>query len=288
MVNATAASTTQEEEEFKMAEPRDPTPPIPKEFALSPASKEDTPPPVEAAEAKHKSALSSGSPVGRSDEMAKLRMELESLQKKHGDMMEDLDDYNTLCERLVDNAEPSARTLAQYIAGMMEKEEQLEDLGRKHSMTLEELVKTKSELAAQQKVNEELKAAAPDDRKLEELQTACACKDEEITKLNAQLEEVAGKTAIAVGSVDASEEDEIIAMAQKELQMMEDLIKEQEEYVTNLEKELGISLTEEEEAIGEAESQTAEKTESVETEPTIAKEIPKDIVGPSDSAAPVK
>lgn len=213
-----------------------------------------------------------------------LQTEVASLKVKLEEATDRADDYDALCNKLVPDEDAGVRTMAEYIGGLLGKEEELEELREEHA-TLQEGHKTFKEehgalqkehktlqeehaaLQGEHKVLQEqhsilekafedqkqaytlLQTSAPgeidtaklaeEQEKIIELQNTLVERDDEIGKLRDKLE-TAEATAAAAPEIPAQgEEDEIIAMAEKELQLMEDLIKEQEQYINDLEKELG-------------------------------------------------
>ncbi|PJF17481.1 hypothetical protein PSACC_02704 [Paramicrosporidium saccamoebae] len=192
-----------------------------------------------------------------------LQAEASTLKEKLEEATERADNYDALCRKLVSDQDPDVRAMAEYIGGLLGKEEDLEELQEEHETVKKELESVKKELEEQKTAYSELLATANtgerDPATLEEergeiakLQDTLISRDEEIDNLKTKLRE-ANETAesrIAAAAVGVSlpegvtmpapgEEDEIIAMAERELQLMEDLIKEQETYINDLEKELG-------------------------------------------------
>jgi DNA repair exonuclease SbcCD ATPase subunit len=197
------------------------------------------------------------------DALELLQAEAAALKEKFEDVTERADNYDALCRKLVSDEDPDVRIMAEYIGGLLGKEEDLEELQEEHETVKKELESVKKELENQKTSYSELLATtnatevnlaalAEEHEKIVKLQDTLISRDEEIDSLKAKLREANEtiESRVAAAGVGVTlpegvtlpapgEEDEIIAMAERELQLMEDLIKEQETYINDLEKELG-------------------------------------------------
>lgn len=179
------------------------------------------------------------------DELYRLRSENERLVNK-------LEDYEDLCRYILPKEKVSVHSLAKYIGDLQVEEDSLVELKRERAKLQEKLVGTEAELAKLKKEHTKLLAAGDEiggagstnsvDRSLlEELERRCGAKDRQIKDLQQKLEianEAAGTTLNKiVESSNKVDETEIIAMAERELKLMEELIAEQEKYIRDMEKE---------------------------------------------------
>lgn len=200
-------------------------------------------------------------------ELDRFKQELAEFKGRHAIIAEKVEAYDALSARCVPNQPACPESLATHICKLAEEERELEDLKAKNAALEEALEKIKTELDQQKASYAELLATAdnetgspnlnklsdPNDRMLiSKLEEECRQKDELIAELKAKLEAAvaAAEAAERLEVVDTEDEEEndIIAMAENELKLMEDLIKEQETYINDLERELASEGTEDVEA----------------------------------------
>ena len=96
-------------------------------------------------------------PVDKDDKLTKELMEIKKTLAVERDK---LDDFEALCGKLIDKDAPTARNLAQYIGGLLEKEDELDSVKKERANFSQRLKELQAELDKQKESYDELKNSA--------------------------------------------------------------------------------------------------------------------------------